>query len=190
MATIELPAPIEMQMPLVQVLGRRRSRREFSEQPLDGAILSTLLWACVGRNSDDDRRTAPSAFNCREVDCFVFDDKGVWLYDPEDNALVQATQGDKRAMTTTAQDYVGMAPITLVLAVSNAKAEPLVGAMGQICRAVDVGAAMQNALLACAAMGLSAVPRASFDPQQVLQARGKSEEQYAPLMAVTVGFPA
>lgn len=113
MATIELPAPIEMQMPLVQVLGRRRSRREFSEQPLDGAILSTLLWACVGRNSDDDRRTAPSAFNCREVDCFVFDDKGVWLYDPEDNALVQATQGDKRAMTTTAQDYVGMAPITL-----------------------------------------------------------------------------
>ena len=151
MATIELPAPIEMQMPLVQVLGRRRSRREFSEQPLDGAILSTLLWACVGRNSDDDRRTAPSAFNCREVDCFVFDDKGVWLYDPEDNALVQATQGDKRAMTTTAQDYVGMAPITLVLA---------------------------------------AVPRASFDPQQVLQAMGKSEEQYAPLMAVTVGFPA
>ena len=120
----------------------------------------------------------------------MFDDKGVWLYDPEDNALVQATQGDKRAMTTTAQDYVGMAPITLVLAVSNAKAEPLVGAMGQICRAVDVGAAMQNALLACAAMGLSAVPRASFDPQQVLQAMGKSEEQYAPLMAVTVGFPA
>lgn len=45
--TIELPPPVEMTMPFSQVLGRRRSRREFSDQSLDLPLLSTLLWACA-----------------------------------------------------------------------------------------------------------------------------------------------
>lgn len=78
--TIELPPPLEMTMPFSQVLGRRRSRREFSDQSLDLPLLSTLLWACAGQNGADGRRTAPSALDSREVECFVFDQKGVWSY--------------------------------------------------------------------------------------------------------------
>lgn len=48
---IELPPPVEMTMPFSQVLGRRRSRREFSDQPLDLPLLSTLLWACAGKTA-------------------------------------------------------------------------------------------------------------------------------------------
>lgn len=57
--TIELPPPVEMTMPFSQVLGRRRSRRDFSDQPLDLPLLSTLLWACAGQNGADGRRTVP-----------------------------------------------------------------------------------------------------------------------------------
>lgn len=188
---IKLPAPIEMTMPLAQVLGRRRSCREFSETPIDAPILSALLWACCGRSSADERRTAPSALNCQEVDCFVFDAQGVWLYDANENTLTQVAEGDKREMTTLAQDFVRSAPVSLVFAVNHDKDTPLSkGRVGDICRSVDVGAMMQNALLACAAMGLSAVPRASLDPQVVLSAIGKSPSQYDPQMAVTVGFAA
>lgn len=81
--TIELPPPVEMTMPFSQVLGRRRSRREFSDQSLDLPLLSTLLWACAGQNGADGRRTAPSALDSREVECFVFDQKGCGLIAPK-----------------------------------------------------------------------------------------------------------
>lgn len=192
MSTIrKLPAPIEITMPLAQVLGRRRSCREFSEEPVDESILSALLWACAGRNSADGRRTAPSALNCREVDCFVFDNQGVWLYDADANSLTQVAEGDQRGSTTIGQTFVQQAPVTLMLAVNHDKDTPLSsGRRGDICRSADVGAMMQNALLACAAMGLAAVPRASFDPQTVLQAMSQTAQQYEPQMAVTVGFAA
>lgn len=138
--TIELPPPVEMTMPFSQVLGRRRSRREFSDQSLDLPLLSTLLWACAGQNGADGRRTAPSA------------------------------------------------PVTLIFAVNQAKTERISGGRaGAICQSVDVGVMVQNALLACSAMGLAAVPRAWFEPQTVLQALGLTS--YDPQMAVTVGFP-
>lgn len=191
MTTIKLPAPIEMTMPFVQVLGRRRSRREFSRDALDPALLSALLWACAGRNSADGRRTAPSALNCREVLCYVFDDKGVWLYHAEDHSLELIAEGDKRAHTSLAQDFVKTAPVTLLLAVDQSLAQPLSGSRtADICRSVDVGAMMQNALLACAAMGLAAVPRASLNAEDVLRAMGRTAAQLDPQIAVTVGFPA
>lgn len=101
--TIELPPPVEMTMPFSQVLGRRRSRREFSDQSLDLPLLSTLLWACAGQNGADGRRTAPSALDSREVECFVFDQKGVWSYCAETNALKLLAEGDHRSATTAGQ---------------------------------------------------------------------------------------
>ncbi len=190
MEKLELPSPIDMSTPFAQVLGRRRSSREFSSEPLDASILSALLWACAGRNAEDGHRTVPSAMDCREVECFVFDADGVWLYDNAQNALLLMTEGDHRMATTAGQDFVGTAPVTLVFAVNKAKTSEISeGRMGEICKSVDVGAMMENALLACAAMGLAAVPRAWLDPAQVLQAMGKTESQYDPQMAVTVGFP-
>lgn len=121
--TIELPPPVEMTMPFSQVLGRRRSRREFSDQSLDLPLLSTLLWACAGQNGADGRRTAPSALDSREVECFVFDQKGVWSYCAETNALKLLAEGDHRSATTAGQDFVHSAPVTLIFAVNQAKTE-------------------------------------------------------------------
>lgn len=138
--TIELPPPVEMTMPFSQVLGRRRSRREFSDQSLDLPLLSTLLWACAGQNGADGRRTAPSALDSREVECFVFDQKGVWSYCAETNALKLLAEGDHRSATTAGQDFVHSAPVTLIFAVNQAKTERISGSRaGAICQSVDVG---------------------------------------------------
>ena len=94
-------------------------------------------------------------------------------------------------MSTTTQEYVHTAPVSIVFATNLTKAGRLTGSrMGDICRSVDVGVMVQNALLAASAMGLAAVARAGIDPEQVLAAIGATGEQYEPQMAVTVGFPA
>ena len=110
----KLAAPIEINMPLAQALGRRRSSREFSETPLDEALLSALLWACAGNNLPDGHRTVPSALDCREVKAYVIDSQGVWRYDPTENTLTQTASGDQRAATTAGQDFVLKAPVTIV----------------------------------------------------------------------------
>lgn len=191
MQTIQLPSPVEMSMPFSQVLGRRRSRREFSDQAIDLPILSALLWASAGRTSAEGLRTVPSSMDSREVECFVFDKAGVWFYNDETNALELVSEGDKRMATTAGQDFVGVAPVTLVFAVNQKKLEKIdPGHAGEIMKSADVGAMMQNALLACSAMGLAAVPRVWFDPQAVLDAMGKTMAEYEPQKAVTVGFAA
>jgi len=47
--------------PLVQVLWKRKSSREFSPKPLPVEVLSNLLWAGFGINRPDGKRTAPYA---------------------------------------------------------------------------------------------------------------------------------
>lgn len=112
----------------------------------------------------------------------------MWSYCAETNALKLLAEGDHRSATTAGQDFVHSAPVTLIFAVNQAKTERISGGRaGAICQSVDVGVMVQNALLACSAMGLAAVPRAWFEPQTVLQALGLAS--YDPQMAVTVGFP-
>ena len=137
-------------------------------------------------------KTAPTAdaprLRLSTAECFVFDQKGVWSYCAETNALKLLAEGDHRSATTAGQDFVHSAPVTLIFAVNQAKTERISGGRaGAICQSVDVGVMVQNALLACSAMGLAAVPRAWFEPQTVLQALGLTS--YDPQMAVTVGFP-
>lgn len=105
-----LPSPIEMTMPLVQALGRRRSGREFSPESLDASILSALLWACAGNNLPDGHRTVPSARDCREVEAYVVDATGAWRYDPAANTLTMSAAGDLRGATTGGQDFVKTVP--------------------------------------------------------------------------------
>ena len=152
---------------------------------------SPLALCRAARETPAVLRTVPSSMDSREVECFVFDKAGVWFYNDETNALELVSEGDKRMATTAGQDFVGVAPVTLVFAVNQKKLEKIdPGHAGEIMKSADVGAMMQNALLACSAMGLAAVPRVWFDPQAVLDAMGKTMAEYEPQMAVTVGFAA
>ncbi|MDO4938023.1 MAG: SagB/ThcOx family dehydrogenase [Sutterellaceae bacterium] len=186
----QLPPPIEMQMPLVQVLGRRRSSREFAPQDVDASILSAVLWACAGQTLPDGHRTVPSALDSREVQAYVFDRLGVWRYDPADNTLVETNRGDQRGATTEIQPFVAKAPVTIMMIADKKRADKRMKGEGlKTMMAVDAGCMVQAAQMACTAMGLASVPRASFDPVKVRNAAGLNDD-HVPLMAVTIGFGA
>lgn len=188
--TRTLSSPIVMDMPLSHALGRRRSQREFKSDKVDEPLLSALLWACAGRNDREGKRTVPSALNLQCVSAYVFDREGVWLYRAADNCLQELTEGDRRAATTLGQGFVAQAPVTIMLIADLKKAEGLGTASRDRCLAIDAGCMIQSAQIACAAMGLASVPRASFDSTRVVDACGLDPECYAALAALTVGFGA
>ena len=186
--TIQLPAPLPMATTLTEALTNRRSRRDFSSKTLEPTVLATLLWSCAGITSDAGKRTVPSAKDCREIVVFLFDEKGVWLYEGKGATLTLVTAGDKRAETTMGQPFVATAPATLIFAADAALSEGLVASRGDLCKCVDTGCMIQAGQLAATALGLSSVARASLEKDRVSPLLDKGN-RYTPIMALTVGYP-
>ena len=86
---IDLPKPAEkLGKDVLEVMVLRKSTRAYSESAISLENLSTILWSGYGINrKETGQKTVPVAFN---VDCqkiYVFDNKGVWLFMPEENQL-------------------------------------------------------------------------------------------------------
>ena len=112
----KLPAPATTGgKPMMETLAERHSTREFSDKEISDTTLSSLLWAANGINRPDGHRTAPSALNKQEIDIYVFDKKGVWLYEAATNTLTPCVEGDHRSLLCGGQEFVTEAPVTLLL---------------------------------------------------------------------------
>jgi 4-amino-4-deoxy-L-arabinose transferase-like glycosyltransferase len=99
---IQLLKPQTTGNPLIQLLVKRSSSREFSSEPLPVNILSNMLWAAAGINRPDSgKRTASSASNRQEVDIYVTTAAGLYLYDAKSNLLKPILAEDIRNMTGT-----------------------------------------------------------------------------------------
>src|SRR5512141_1222327 len=87
-APIELPKPeTSGGKPLMQTLKERETTREFTNAKLPAQVLSNLLWAALGINRADGKRTAPSAHNRQSIDLYVVMREGVYLYNAKDHRL-------------------------------------------------------------------------------------------------------
>ena len=123
----EEPKPIQLLTPqpgggspLMQLLWKRKSSREFSPKPLPVEVLSNLLWAGFGINRPDGQRTAPSARNWQDMDIYVILSDGLYLYDAKANQLKLLLAEDLRGLAGT-QPYVKEAPVNLIYVSDYAK---------------------------------------------------------------------
>ena len=181
--TIELPPPVEMTMPFSQVLGRRRSRREFSDQSLDLPLLSTLLWACAGQNGADGRRTAPSARNKQDVTIYVGKADGTYRYEPKGHKLVKIGSGDLRKAVSGRNTFIQTAPMVLLLASDTS----LMGG-NMALSGIDVGTVVQNVYLFCAANGLGTVCCYAGENTDDVQKFIGVGKELKPLVYMPVGY--
>jgi nitroreductase len=187
LAPIALPAPqTDGGMPLMKALRLRASSRAFAPDPIPPQTLSNLLWAAWGINRPEEgKRTAPSARNWQEIDVFVVDAKGAYLYDARSNVLKPIAAGDLRGLTGV-QDFVKEAPVNLVLVADTSRME---GAQDpQPMAYADAAFIGENVYLFCASEGLAAVVRASFDGPALAKALKLGEKQLV-VLAQTIGFP-
>ena len=184
---VQLPPPQTTGgRPLMQVLGDRKSTREFGPGTLSPQTLSNLLWAAFGINRPDGRRTAPSAMNWQEVSIYVATPEGVYIYDAKDNALNPVLAGDFRAATGT-QSFVKDAAVNLVYVSDRSKTDNA-SSEGEMYTAVDVGFIAQNVYLYCASEGLATVVRGSIDKAALAKTLNLQLNQKI-ILAQSVGHP-
>ncbi len=185
---IKLPAPITKGgMPLHDALMLRQTNRQFSDKQLDNQILSDLLWCANGINRKDGKRTAPSARNAQEIDIYVFNEKGVYLYIPEENILKMVLPEDHRPeMSGRGGKMIMSAPVTLLFFANYEKMEGFDEAGREFYGATDAGYVSQNVYLYCASNKLNTVVMGAIDRPKImefLKAKGK------PVLAQPVGYP-
>ena len=156
-----LPQPqTEGGIPLMQAFNQRRAVRSFDKQkPIDEQTLSNLLWAAYGISGEEGRRTIPTAKNEKDLEVYVADRNGAWLYDAENNKLIQVTDKDISKYFTL-QDYVADAALELIF----------VGSKDGKFADMHAGSAYQNAGLYAASVGLNNVVRAWVEVDNIAKA--------------------
>jgi len=173
---------------VMKALSERKSTREYSTKELSLQDLSDLLWAANGVNRDDGRRTAPSARNFQEIDVYVINKNGAYLYNAAAHTLEAVTAGDGRKAVAGGQEYAATAPVCLVLVANLDKLSGINADDAKLIAAADAGIVDQNINIFCAAVGLATVPRAGMDKTELRKILKLSDNQL-PVLNNPVGYP-
>jgi nitroreductase len=186
------PIPLPQSRPasgntVLKFLEKRCTIREFGLEPLPAAVLSNLLWAAFGINRPDGRRTAPSARNRQEIDIYVANSDGLYLFDAKESMLRPVLVEDIRGLTGT-QSYVKQAPVNLIYVADLSKMSGSSDEEKTFYSGADTGFISQNVYLYCAAEGLATVVRALIDKPVLAKAMKLRPDQRITL-AQCVGYP-
>ena len=181
---IQLPTPRKTGgLPLMEALNARQTGRDFSSKPLDEQMLSDLLWAALGINRPDGKRTAPSARNMQEIDLYVALPSGLYLYEAKQNVLEQIFSDDIREQTGK-QPFTQRAPVNLIYVAETKRMR----GDTTFYSAVDTGYISQNVYLFCASEGLNTVVLGMVDKDALHKAMKLKPSQLV-ILTQPVGFP-
>ncbi|SDB37145.1 SagB-type dehydrogenase domain-containing protein [Desulfonatronum thiosulfatophilum] len=198
-SNLALPPPIlSGETALEQALNKRRSVRQFSNQPLNLQEIGQLLWATQGI-SDHDRgfRTAPSAGATYplEVLIVVADAKelapGLYRYHPQGHELRIMKKGDLRSTFFRAalnQSPIESAPATIVITAVHERTETRYGGRAERYVAMEAGHAAQNLSLQAVALGLGTVVIGAFDDARIAELLALHSGE-SPLYLIPMGRP-
>ena len=182
---IKLPEPQkDLEYPLMKALEKRRSIRKWVDAPLSEQDLSNLLWAACGitKNKSGNvkcKRTAPSACNAQEIRVYVLLEKGVFLYNEEEHALIEKLPKDIREHTGT-QKMMMSAPMGLVFVADLSRmTSPFLRSKEakRFCAWVDTGYISQNVYLYCAAANLGTVALSLVDRDKLRDLMGLKDHE-------------
>ena len=173
---------------VMKALSERHSERAYDAKDISLQDLSDLLWAANGVNRSDGRRTAQSAMNRQEIDVYVIRKDGAYLYDAGNHALKPVAPGDYRKAVAGGQDFAASAPVCIVLVANLEKLGNASDENTRLLAAMDAGIVCQNINVFCSAAGLSTVPRASMDKNELKKALKLSDTQLLTLNN-PVGYP-
>lgn len=188
--SVELPEPeTGGQVALESTLSERRSRREFSAEPLTLAELGQLLWAAQGITDTAGHRTAPSAGGLYPLELYVVTADEVAHYLPSRHSLESRNSADLRAELADAafaQAFVGTAPAIVIVTMVPSRTEAEYGALGEGFAMLEAGHATQNLLLQVEALDLAATSVGGVDPAQVRELLALPPD-HEPIYVIPVG---
>jgi len=181
-----------------EALARRRSIREFADEPLTINQVMQLLWAAQGITSTEyGFRTAPSAGGTYPLEIYLVTrssgvvgvEAGIYRYEPRSHTLIKMIRGDFSHQLMAAaldQEWVGAAPISFVIAVIFERTTSKYGERGVRYVWQETGHAAQNIYLQAVALGLGNVVVGGFHDTEVQKILGLSDFE-KPAYVIPVG---
>lgn len=182
---IDLPRPggwgsVEA-VDLQTAIGRRESRRRFTQQPLTLDELSFLLWATQGLRQPVDRgtalRTVPSAGARHALETYLCVlrvqglDSGFYRYLPLEHQLLFefGEPRPERRITeaTLGQSFVAGGAVVFLWTAVPYRMEWRYGPAAHKVIAIDAGHVCQNLYLACEAIGAGTCAVAAYHQQRI-----------------------
>lgn len=185
---------------LEETILKRRSQREFTNQPLTLREISQILWAAQGVTGEKEEvklRTAPSAGALYPLELYLVAGEsgvenlntGVYHYLPENHTLELSLSQDIQDALTAAslnQSAVSDAPVVLVITAEYERTTKKYGERGIRYVWIEVGHAAQNVALQVVALGLGTVTIGAFDDTSVSQILNLPEA-HKPLYILPIG---
>ncbi|MCY3019365.1 MAG: SagB/ThcOx family dehydrogenase [Planctomycetota bacterium] len=176
---IDLVAPQDLtlgQMPLMEALQRRESRREYNEKPLTLEELSFLLWSTQGVREVISEgqvvlRTVPSAGARHPFETYLLVnrvaglERGVYRYLALEHKLCWLASYASRAKAAEAAcpGFVGDGAVVFIWSVIPYRTEWRYGVISPKLIALDAGHVCQNLYLACEAIGAATCAVGAYD---------------------------
>jgi len=163
-------------MPLMEALANRKTNRDYSQQELTAQQLSNLLWAAAGVNREDGKRTAPTARNAQEIEIYVLNKEGAYLYLPKEHLLKLVAAGDHRDKGAS-QEHFQQCPLMLIFVANYDKMDGFSEEAIAMYSGTDAGNISQNVYLYCASEGLATCALGSIHRdklQKLLNYNGKA----------------
>ncbi len=197
-AAVQLPAPKHTgAMPVEEALLKRRSVRQYKNEPLTLAEISQLAWAAQGTTNEAGRRTAPSAGALYPLELYAVVgqakglEPGVYKYVTREHKLSRLAAGDKRqelSAAALAQRQIAQGPVTFVFSGVYERTAKRYKERAVRYVHMEAGHAAENLCLQAVALGLGSVVMGAFEDTRVKSVIGMPEEENA-LYIVTVGRP-
>ena len=161
-------------MPLVEVIRRRRSRRSFTAGALTLEELSFLLWATQGVSAGSPRlRTAPSAGARHPLETYLSIHRvaglaaGVYRYLPLDHKLCLLYADDelpgKLTEACRGQKFVGDSAVVFIWTALPYRTEWRYSIIAHKMIAIDAGHVCQNLYLAAESIGAGTCGIGAYD---------------------------
>lgn len=171
----------------MKALSLRASVKDFDTTSINLQDMSDLLWAANGINRPENgKRTAPSALNAQDIDIFVFNKSGVYLYNANEHILETIINEDNRQIFSRQENDPVPAIICLLVSdISRFKFGE--DSLRLEWAAMDAGIVTQNILIFCASVDLVSRPRAGMNKEKIKELLKLNDTQY-PMLNIPVSY--
>lgn len=179
---------------LEETLQKRRSVREYKNEPLSLKDTAQILWASQGI-TEGDHRTVPSAGAKYPLEIYLVVKnveevaQGVYCYDPKDHKLVLIVKGDfSKALAEVAanQQWIEGSAAILLISADFEKTTQKYGERGKQYVWMEAGHSAQNVYLQAVSLGMGTVSVGAFNEGKV-QKILNLPENILPLVIMPIG---
>jgi SagB-type dehydrogenase family enzyme len=171
---------------LIKAFEMRKSIRTFSDKAISKKQLSTILWCANGINRNDDKRTAPAAFDKYFINLYIADSKAVYLYNAKNNSLDLIKQ--KNIKNEIAKKNIANASHIIIATGKISKLPFYLKKTQKLQMAhANAGCILQNIYLITNALNLGTVMTGYIDSDKISKILNLSKNEI-PLYIMPIGY--